>query len=52
MHYKIFITSLLLSNFLFADKFDVVKQIEDNAFKKGQEMDLSSLQKNMKEQKF
>ena len=53
MHYKkIFLTSLIFTGCLFADKFDAIKQIEDNAFKKGQEMDLSSLQKNMKEQKF
>lgn len=52
MHYKILIIGLFLSNFLFADKFDAIKQIEDNAFKKGQEMDLSSLKENMNNQNF
>ncbi|QKF59285.1 TrbC family F-type conjugative pilus assembly protein [Aliarcobacter lanthieri] len=52
MHYKILIIGLFLSNFLFADKFDAIKQIEDNAFKKGQKMDLSSLKENMNNQNF
>ena len=49
---KIILTICIFTSFLFADKFDAIKQIEDNAFKTGQEIDLSSLQKNMKEQKF
>ncbi|NUW25105.1 hypothetical protein HUX57_00235 [Arcobacter butzleri] len=52
LYKKIFLISLIFTNCLLADKFDVIKQLEDEAFKKGQEMDLSSLQKNMKEQKF
>ncbi|MCT7910364.1 type-F conjugative transfer system pilin assembly protein TrbC [Arcobacter lacus] len=52
MNNKRIFFALILASTLVADKFDVIKKIEDSAFKKAQELDLSSLQKNMKEQNF
>ena len=52
LYKKILLTSILSLNFLFADKFEIIKELEETAFKKGAEMDLSSVQKNIKIQNF
>ncbi|MDD3056156.1 MAG: TrbC family F-type conjugative pilus assembly protein [Aliarcobacter sp.] len=52
LYNKLLLVGLLSTSFLLADKFDIVKELENNAFIKAQDINLEPIQKNIDKEKF